>query len=305
MKTIEPSVELIEVRGLYERIEIAARTCWKSEDKITPGSAEKLVAFLMKKGHESPLEHSRLIIEVNPPAEMELIALAHEYEAITGIPSFLAFDHYADGGNFTMVSANLRAWRHLCQTFPSSVVLCDAFCGAKGFGDIAFEPDAQVRGGKETIYFGVNYTDLEVPDRHAIITARFICDRGVTHELVRHRTMSFSQESTRYVNYKDGITCIQPGWWNDFSTKRELSCAAFEQAESAYASLSFCGSNPGEARLVLPNALKTEIVVSGTVEQWKKCVLPLRLSKAAHPDIRRVMEMFCEKLDWNPDEFRK
>ena len=305
MKTIDPSVELIETRGLYERIEIAARTCWKSEDKIAPGSAEKLVSFLMKKGHESPLEHSRLIVEVNPPAERELIALAHEYEEKTGIPSFLRFDSYSDGGNFSMVSANLRAWRNLCRTFPSSVVLVDAFCGAKGFSDIPFEPGAQVRGDKETFYFGVNYMDLEVPDRHAIVTARFVCDRGVTHELVRHRLMAYSQSSTRYINYRDGITCVRPGWWDGHPTKRDIASVAFEQAESAYASLSFCGSNPGEARLVLPNALMTEIVVSGTVEQWRKHVLPLRLSKAAHPDIRRLMEMFCEQLEWDPDEFRK
>lgn len=127
------------------------------------------------------------------------------------------------------------------------------------------------------------------------VTAKFICDRGVSHEIVRHRVMSFAQESTRYCNYsKDKfgqeLTFIEPAWEfpssNTVNTRERFE-AMLGEAEANYMELITLGFKPQEARAVLPNALKTEIVVTGFIDDWKH-FFELRCDSAAHPDIRKL-----------------
>lgn len=128
---------------------------------------------------------------------------------------------------------------------------------------------------------------------HANLTVRFVCDRGVTHELVRHRLAAFSQESTRYANYAqerfgNQITVIKPMFWPEDSEPYRRWAQAMAQAEEAYLELLAGGAKPQEARAVLPNSLKTEIVMTANLREWRH-VLGLRCSKAAHPQIRQIM----------------
>jgi thymidylate synthase (FAD) len=128
---------------------------------------------------------------------------------------------------------------------------------------------------------------------HAAATVRFICDRGVTHELVRHRLASYSQESTRYANYareKFGreLTVIRPCFWEEGSTQYIRWQAAMENAERAYLELIDQGARAEEARAVLPNSLKTEIVMTANIREWRH-VFMLRCSPAAHPQIRELL----------------
>ncbi|EGJ48369.1 FAD-dependent thymidylate synthase [Desulfocurvibacter africanus] len=128
---------------------------------------------------------------------------------------------------------------------------------------------------------------------HASATVRFVCDRGVTHEMVRHRLASYSQESTRYANYaKDRfgseITVIRPCFWREGSTEYAAWLSAMEAAEQAYLGLIQAGAKPQEARSVLPNSLKTEIVMSANMREWRH-VFRLRCDTPAHPQIREVM----------------
>ncbi len=132
---------------------------------------------------------------------------------------------------------------------------------------------------------------------HAMVTVRFIVDRGVSHELVRHRLAAFSQESTRYCNYsKDQfgreITVIRPVFWQASDPKTSAAFMqwkfACEQSEANYFALLDNGATPQEARSVLPNSLKTEVVMSANIREWRH-VLRLRCSKAAHPQMRQVM----------------
>ena len=135
---------------------------------------------------------------------------------------------------------------------------------------------------------------------HGSITVRIICDRGISHELVRHRIASFSQESTRYCNYgKDGfgheitVIDIASGFKYDFTdanyqTRYAVWCAAMENAERSYLKMIELGATPQEARSVLPNSLKTEIVITANPREWLH-IFRLRTSNAAHPQIREVM----------------
>lgn len=128
---------------------------------------------------------------------------------------------------------------------------------------------------------------------HFSITVRFVVDRGVSHEIVRHRIAAYSQESTRYCNYsgeKFGreITVIKPPFWTDCDHRYAFWKSACEEAERQYLALLDYGASPQEARSVLPNSLKTEIVMTANLREWRH-VLSLRCSQAAHPQMREVM----------------
>jgi thymidylate synthase (FAD) len=189
MKIIEAGYETITpINGkiIFQRIERIARTCYKSEDKINDGSAEKMISALIRRGHEAMLEH--------------------------------------------------------CS-----------------------------------------------------FTVKFIVDRGVSHELVRHRMASFAQESTRYCNYsKDGfgseITVIKPCFFEEGTEKYKHWVCAMQDAESYYFHLLKCGCTPQEARSVLPNSLKTEVCMTADLREWRH-FFKLRAadaSGAAHPQMKEV-----------------
>lgn len=185
MKIIKPSTEILYYTPDLELvIERAGRVCYKSEEKICPGSAEKLIARLMESKHESVLEHGS-------------------------------------------------------------------------------------------------------------ITVLFVCDRGISHELVRHRIASFSQESTRYCNYGKGkfgteITVIEPCFWSKDDLRYELWHNAMNYAEDHYLRLLEHNATPQEARSVLPNSLKTEVVVTANPREWIH-IFRLRTANTAHPQMREIM----------------
>lgn len=125
----------------------------------------------------------------------------------------------------------------------------------------------------------------------ADITVRFITDRGVTHEMVRHRHCSFAQESTRYVRYDGEMEFIEPVWfWGEkvARTERLLFTEACNHSERMYQGLLDRGWSPQKARQVLNHALKTEIVVKANIREWRH-ILKLRTAKAAHPQMRALM----------------
>lgn len=147
---------------------------------------------------------------------------------------------------------------------------------------------------------------------HSSVTVRIICDRGVTHEIVRHRLASYCQESTRYCNYSGGVTFVIPPWtrfapgewkeiwhvnrmfygedsleWGDLTKSERLWFASMLEAEQTYSSLLSEGWSPQQARSVLPNSLKTEIVMTCNLREWKH-FFRLRTAKSAHPQMREI-----------------
>lgn len=137
---------------------------------------------------------------------------------------------------------------------------------------------------------------------HVSFSVRFICDRGVTHEMVRHRIASYSQESTRYCNYSKGqfngeITVIEPCFLVPGTEGYDMWYRACQMAEQYYFSMLNWGCSPQEARAVLPNSLKTEIVMTANVREWRH-FLKLRTSKAAHPQIKEVANMLLTQLNF-------
>jgi thymidylate synthase (FAD) len=149
---------------------------------------------------------------------------------------------------------------------------------------------------------GLDFTRKMIENKHlsmlefAHMTVKFICDRGVSHELVRHRLCSFAQESTRYCNYKDSVTFIQPSRWNEWTPEQQEEWTeAMRWAEIKYCNLLKSGLKPQDARAVLPNSLKTEIIVKANWREWMH-IFELRCSPAAHPDIRELLTSLRSEL---------
>lgn len=135
---------------------------------------------------------------------------------------------------------------------------------------------------------------------HFNVTVKFICDRGVSHEIVRHRLASYCQESTRYCNYsKDSfdneITVIEPFFLIPDTFGYDEWKEACQTAEGAYFNLLEWGCTPQEARAVLPNSLKTEVVMTANLREWRH-FFRLRCTKAAHPQMREIAIPLCKEL---------
>lgn len=138
---------------------------------------------------------------------------------------------------------------------------------------------------------------------HATVSLRFICDRGVSHELVRHRLASYSQESTRYCNYSKGkfgeeITVIKPCFWDESDFEYVEWANLCSKAEDAYIDLLRRGAIPQEARSVLPNSLKTEIVVTMNIRNWRHFFQMRYFGVAGtpHPQMVEVAKMAFDLL---------
>lgn len=135
---------------------------------------------------------------------------------------------------------------------------------------------------------------------HCSLTVKVVCDRGVSHEIVRHRIASYSQESTRYCNYSSDkfsneLTLIKPCFWEENSAEYKHWKEVMELIEEKYNLLLAGGTKPQEARSILPNSLKTEIFITMNLREWRH-FLKLRTSKAAHPQMREVAKAIYEQF---------
>ncbi len=160
-------------------------------------------------------------------------------------------------------------------------------------GRVCYKSENKIKeGSAEKFIAAIIRNGHESVIEHVSFTVKFIVDRGVSHEMVRHRLASYSQESTRYCNYsKDDfqseIIFIEPYYLAEGSPGWMEWMLAMEAAEKAYFNLLNIGHSPQEARAVLPNSLKTEVMMTANLREWRH-FLKVRTSKAAHPQIREV-----------------
>lgn len=318
MKLINPSVQRIEFSDPYKKIEFIGRTCYKSEDKITDNSAQKFVEGLIKRKHFAMLEHAEVSYKiVGEHTDLELYLTSHipfvKHSCV--VDSAIELDTHL----ITVSLSHLfnPAWEDnkYMQAFKQLFIQY----ADSGFDDQGtFGLGVPISADNEDCMNIFLITDLkkELPriadifkinpaalwDAHGSYTFKFICDRGVSHELVRHRC-SFAQESTRYCNYSQTkfgqeIQFIKPAKFEDWTEIaqdefiHQLACA-----ESSYMYLtSEQGLSAQEARAILPNALKTEVVMTAPVYQWRH-FFDLRskgTTGAPHPDMKVVADMAYE-----------
>lgn len=296
MKIIRASFQIEErneLRGGIENIERAGRTCYKSDGKATENSADGFVRGLIKRKHLSVLEHGDMIFEISDRHIYENVAEGLQILRDSGKqPPMLEMSNI---GQRYIVSGNIRAWLELfgCGSLAGRYFIGHfdpVFIRDMGFIDEDAEPDSRVRQ--------IHYVDLHAPAEmlaHLRQTVRFIVDRGVSHEFVRHRKMSFSHESTRFCNYADErfgreITVIHPCYLDEDTEGYALWKRQCMSAETAYFALLNFGLLPQEARAVLPTSTKTELVMTGNLRAWQHFfdLRAKRLTGAAHPQAEEV-----------------
>ncbi len=266
VEVIKPSVSMIDSSNLtiLEAVEAAGRTCYKSEDKITEGSAEKFVRMLCERGHTAMLEHATIYF-----TWPQGIASSPQSDIL-----YSRFSHVEYDDDYAYVTTNLRVVFEACE-----------------------------KDYERTMRFIEQYAVESTEKHEKRHSFRIICDRGVTHELVRHRVFSFAQESTRYVRYgdKQPFRVIEPSWWEAayetqvLAAEKELFISCCEHCAEVYEHLLNLGQTAQQARAVLPNATKTEIVMTGTTSQWE-AFLALRTASSAHPDMQIIANMIKEEL---------
>ena len=172
-------------------------------------------------------------------------------------------------------------------------------------GRVCYKSEGNIKDDSaEKFIRGIIKRGHESVIEHATISFKIICDRGVTHELVRHRLASYSQESTRYCDYSAGkfggeLTFIKPCFWSDDDENFQLWKATMAQLEKNYLAMRANGAKPEEARSILPNSLKTEIFVTMNLRELRH-FLKLRTAKSAHPQRRevalKIYRLLAEKL---------
>ena len=279
MKIIEPSVEIINESDPFKKIELAGRTCYKSEANITEDSAHKLFKRLYENQHFAMLEHATFIFKTTN---------YNTYLRAKNEKFINATIKYEDGFSTIIISGNLRA------------ILESKLQELKNALAIKYEEFKNLYQSDCTTAQIISFEDIINPNEdeinnHKYTTMRFITDRGVTHELVRHRLFSFAQESTRYVNYnKNDMHFIKPAEYDEWNiSKQNIFIKSNERTEAYYKELISVGATPQEARAVLTNAIKTEIVVTGNNKEWQH-FFDLRYKGTTgkpHPDMQKVAEL--------------
>ena len=282
-----------ELRGGLHIIERAGRLCYKSEGKATGDSTEAFVKSLIRRKHLSVLEHGDMIFEIGDRHIYENVAEGLQILRDSGKqPPMLEMSNIDQR---YIVSGNIRAWMELfgCGSLAGRYFIGHfdpVFIQGMDFLDEDAEPDPRVRQ--------INYADLRSASEkrtHLRHTVRFTVDRGVSHEFVRHRKMSFSQESTRYCNYANErfgreITVISPCYLLESTEGYALWKRQCMSAENAYFTLLNLGLLPQEARAVLPTSTKTELMMTGNLRAWQHFfdLRAKRLTGAAHPQAEEV-----------------
>lgn len=288
MKLIKPSFEIWEqpsgLEGVYKQIEGAGRVCYKSEDKIAEGTAKAFVDRMIKSGHGAMLEHGTVYLKVfNVIENSELI------------------DKYKSN-KYSVVKEGTEVYN--CH---GDILYGSCKCITTNYRVLV------ENGWLDDLKYICKPTEFH----EKRITVHFVCDRGVSHEFVRHRVMSFAQESTRYCNYSkdkfgNELTFIQPCWLDDERLKlygpyhtvirdkslESIFIASLNNAEKDYIDLIDLGWKPQEARAVLPNSLKTELVVTGFVSDWNH-FFDLRArgtTGAPHPQAKELAEPLMKEF---------
>ena len=291
MKIINAQASVLVENDPIKKIEKCGRVCYKSEDKITEDSAEKFVANIIKRGHEAVLEHASFIFQVSYNVYEDLREKVMFVENRYPVKMYLRFTD-SDG---YVVSGNVRAWRDFFR-FSGVPPYMNDFVEANPilFPEFMSVFPSNLEGEKWSIRQISTNELVSTYQRlvHEDVSVKFICDRGISHEIVRHRPASFCQESTRYCNYsKDGfggeITVIKPMSFDCSDSPYRIWKRSCENAETAYFDLLDEGCTPQEARDVLPNSLKTELIMTAPLMEWCH-FFNLRMSSAAHPQMQEV-----------------
>lgn len=295
---VKQSVDEVDISNVNKKIEYCARIAYRSNSQITDTSYKNLFQILLKGGHESVLEHAWI---------------SSCYTIEDPLTYSNLFNSYHDK-NTGYIYANIRAWRDYfknlfsdneCYSVPF-VTIYNAYKSLALFKHYLPElfTDINVLNSNNTyskidkdiendIKCDINNKVYKILDNTKILTYKFVTNRAIANELERHRVFSFTQESTRYVNFnKKPISVIAP-----LGISNSVYDEWLQSVSSSLESYKKCidnGASPQQARDVLPLCLETTLVMTGTINQWSKMV-KLRTQKDCHPQIIELLTPIKEK----------
>lgn len=322
MKIIKPSFEVYNIPDATDHdavlmhIEKIGRTCYKSEDKITPESFTKFIENIRNRKHWAVLEH--YIFTVSVPRwlydDIETLNDEAAYCEDSDMLTKLGFIHrtvwnepfdeqfeYLVSFSATALNNLMQCKKTTLENSPSIVHLFrfmknaypELMYGDSSANDDKYDPDIQFLTRNQ-----IQSLPMWLRDIHDFMSVLFVVDRGVTHEIVRHRPSAYAQESTRYCNYSGGkfgheITVILPSFFDTGMGTMSNSLVydewktACEISERKYLRLLELGATPQQARTVLPNSLKADLNMTATLGEFKH-FFNMRCTSGAHPQVREV-----------------
>lgn len=302
MRIIEPCFTILDEldqQSLPVRIEYCGRICYKSENRIDSGSAIPFVKKMAENGHNSVLEMGVVTLTVTCATPDPINSLFFCQ------PKFLQIDLLE--AHRLLVTGSIRAFREMLLFHPTDPIsrAISVFLAKRH----PYFFDTLLTDTGEALPSGISVEKLSLKEierlspaqcaKHRYLAVKFIVNRAVTHELVRHRPCTFLQESQRYCRYSadkfgNEVTFIKPLFFDTQSEEFAIWKKAMEDMERQYLRL-LQTSTPQAARTVLPNSCKTEIIVYANLLEWRH-ILALRTSAAAEPSMREVMIPLQQQL---------
>lgn len=288
-----------------EKIELIGRTCYKSEDKITEDSAPRFIENLIKRGHEAMLEHATFIFEVDDVAYGDIQRTNIFFEESGSEKAHLRFTRC---GGRLVVSGNVRAWRDYIKKHYEFFKHIEGYMVSFIDDNESLFPEFHREDCVRT--FNGEFKQITVDDLtdeekliHCDLTVKFVTDRGISHEIVRHRIASYAQESTRYCNYtkdkfNNELTFIIPDFLEYGSEGFKIWKEQMKQAEKAYFAMIEVGHTPQEARDVLPTSIKTELIMTANLNEWRH-FFKLRAANQtgkAHPQMLEITQPLLDDV---------
>lgn len=355
MKFISPSFEILPIpeptdkMAVLKHLERIGRICYKSEDKITDESCIKFLDNIKKRKHWAMLEHYVFIMEISDKVYSSIYNDMMLFDQIASINHRFKYFRLSThdgpaGAPINIISGSATTFNYIWECFENAgewhgiLEVCE-FLNSQ-YPEIMMRP---ARSKKLKLHTGdvkfVLMSEIEnLPDKgarldikniHETMSVKFITDRGVSHELVRHRPPSWAQESTRYCNYGNaGCTFIIPGWFSERehqiledATMEDIYniihpenpycmddnvrewVSAMLMANNSYQAMIDRKWTPQQARSVLPISIKTEIIMTANMYEWHH-FFDMRADKPAHPQMKELSyPLLKQAYQNNPDLF--
>jgi thymidylate synthase (FAD) len=327
-KFVEPKVEFIGVSNMVndvdcmKRIEYCGRNCYQTAHKITTDSFVDFYKMLINRGHESVFEHASFTISLNKLEIDEITNVIKKIE-ISNL-RFFVFE-YNQKKQITHITGSVRSWRDLFRKINDTKqeylnwffnITCYKFFNVKElFFDFTKLYEIIVNSFQREDIKKLEQIYPKYNNPHKLITFEWICDRGVSHEEVRHRMKAFSQESTRFCSYNSRgeetkyMYFINPFDYETLPNKNKITKENFEKGQNifnetlenitkCYNELKDLGFSNDTARAILPNTLKTNIIFS-CYETYLPHFFNLRTAKTAHYQIRQLAQATLEIYEKN------
>lgn len=301
MKIEHSSVELVKEKNILKKIELAGRTCYNSQNLITEDSYKKFIKNIISRGHTSVIEHSNIIIKYYSTYEIEDAEFVYEWllarKGATNAHVWITFEYGEEGEYFIMMSGNARAWVDFLREeiddhlMDSDDHIKNIYLNLhKAYPEI-FGEDRGLPWVETELTFLTEEEAAAINIVHTSYTFKIVTSRDITHQLVRHRVLSFSQQSQRYVNFsleKNGgeISYIEPRIEVGTQTYEDWKTEC-QNIENLYNGLIDDGLDPEVARCILPNCTASIIYITGHFLDWQH-FLNLRLDAHAQLEIQEL-----------------